>query len=279
MPKRYRKYLVIGCLIALVSALMLPKEQVVSTTPRDMADILSEGILRVTTEYGKHAYYVGADGTIGGFHYQLIRQFAEEHGLQLEVIPEMSLPVQDSLLLGGHCDLIAGGRLLVSGTDSLLAYTTPITIDRQVIIQRHKEADDSLCSYVESQLQLAGKTVCIPENSPVKQRIHHFIEEIGDSIFVEEIPRYGTEQLMALVAHGDRCYAICEEHMVQAHIHRYPQLDTRLAFSFTQFYSWAVNPQSTVLLDSLNCWLRRKGFNYRKEDAVVRQNKKHSEEL
>lgn len=266
MPKRYHKYLVIGCLIALVSALMLPKEQATSTISRDMDNILDEGVLRVTTEYGRNSYYVNADGIIEGFHYRLIRQFAEEHGLKLEVIPEMSLSAQDSLLLGGHCDLIVGNRLLMNDADSLLAYTTPVGIGRQIIVQRRKEKNDSLCPYLENQLQLAGKTVCIPEHSPVKQRIHHFIEEIGDSIFIEEIPRYGTEQLMALVAHGDRCYAICEEHVVKSHIHRYPQLDTRLAFSFTQFYSWAVSSQSPVLLDSLNRWLRRKGFSYRDDN-------------
>ena len=35
----------------------------------------------------------------------------------------------------------------------------------------------------------------------------------------------------------------------------FPQLDLRTAISFTQFYSWVVNKENTILLDSLNSWL------------------------
>ena len=34
---------------------------------------------------------------------------------------------------------------------------------------------------------------------------------IGDTIYVEEIEKYGPEQLIALVAHGDIDYAVCDE--------------------------------------------------------------------
>ena len=34
---------------------------------------------------------------------------------------------------------------------------------------------------------------------------------IRDSIYVEEIEKYGSEQLIALVAHGDIDYAVCDE--------------------------------------------------------------------
>ena len=35
-----------------------------------------------------------------------------------------------------------------------------------------------------------------------------------------------------------------------------PQIDISTDISFTQFYAWAVNKHSPVLLDSLNTWLK-----------------------
>lgn len=259
---RYRKYLIIGLIIAFVSALMLPSKEK-EGGPRDYSEIAKEGILRATIEYGANSYHVNDAGELEGFHYQLIKLFAEEHSLTLEVIPEMSQSGQNSLLESGACDLIANGRLLTTDIDTTrMQYTRPITVDRLLLIQRKADAD-SLCPHLQTSIDLAGKTICIPENSPFKQRIQHMMEEIGDSIHIREIPRYGSEQLMAMVAHGDICYAVCEENVVRTHIHQYPQLDAGLPIGFNQFYSWVVSAQSPALLDSLNVWIERKGIKLR----------------
>ena len=257
MKKRYRKYLVIGIVIAIVSFLTkLTADS--DKTIRDYADIKNEGILRATIEYGSNSFHINDQGTIEGFHYQLIQQFAEEHGLTLEIIPEMDLQEQNRLLKEGFCDLVANGRPLTLHKDESLCQTHPITVGKQVIIQRKKECNDTLCFHLKSQIDLAGKELSIPQGSPIKQRIQHLMEEIGDSIYIQEIPSYGSEQLMALVAHGDICYAVCEKDVVDAHIHRYPQLDNSLAFGFNQFYSWTVNAHSPELLDSLNAWIKER---------------------
>ncbi len=256
---RYRKYFIIGLVIAIVSALMLPSKDK-EGGKRDYAEIEQEGILRVTIEYGANSYHVNDAGELEGFHYQLIRLFAEEHGLALEVIPEMGQSEQNSLLESRACDLIANGRLLTTDIDTTrMRYTHPVTVDRLLLIQRKADAD-TLCPHLQTPIELAGKTICIPENSPFKQRIQHMMEEIGDSIHVREISRYGSEQLMAMVAHGDICYTVCEENVVRTYLPQYPQLDTSLAIGFNQFYSWVVSAQSPTLLDSLNVWIERKGI-------------------
>lgn len=259
MRRHYKKYFFIGVIIAIVSALMLPSKEE-GETVRDYAEIAKEGILRVTISYGANSYHVNDEGELEGFHYRLVKQFAEEHGLKLEVIPEMNATIQNNLLKDGICDLIADGRLLTEEYDSTyMRYTRPVGIDRLMLVQR-KDGTDTLCAHLQSQIDLAGKTVYIPENSPIKQRVRHIMEEIGDSIHIREIPRYGQEQLIALVAHGDICYTICEEKVVRTHIHQYPQLDTRMPVGFNQFYAWGTRANAPALTDSLNIWLNRKGF-------------------
>ena len=69
--------------------------------------------------------------------------------------------------------------------------------------------------------------------------------------------KYGTEQLIAMVAHGDIDYAVCEAGIAQALLSDFPQLDINTQISFNQFYAWGVSKQSPVLLDSLNHWLHQ----------------------
>ena len=72
---------------------------------------------------------------------------------------------------------------------------------------------------------------------------------------IKEIEKYGPEQLISLVAHGDIDYAVCDESIARAVADSLSQIDINTAISFTQFYSWAVSKQSPALLDSLNTWL------------------------
>ena len=58
-----------------------------------------------------------------------------------------------------------------------------------------------------------------------------------------------------MVANKDINYAICDESIALSAIHNLPELDIETAISFNQFYSWGVNKDNTVLLDSLNAWL------------------------
>ena len=58
-----------------------------------------------------------------------------------------------------------------------------------------------------------------------------------------------------MVANADIDYTICDESIALTVINDMPQLDIRTAISFTQFYSWGVNKENYILLDSLNAWL------------------------
>ncbi len=95
------------------------------------------------------------------------------------------------------------------------------------------------------------------KGSPSILRIRNLGNEIGDTIYIKEIEKYGPEQLISLVAHGDIDYAVCDESIARAVADSLPQIDINTAISFTQFYSWAVSKQSPILLDSLNTWLDR----------------------
>lgn len=94
------------------------------------------------------------------------------------------------------------------------------------------------------------------KGSPSILRIRNLGNEIGDTIYIKEIDKYGSEQLISLVAHGDIDYAVCDESIARAVTDSIPQIDINTDISFTQFYSWGVSKQSPVLLTALTAGFR-----------------------
>lgn len=255
MNKKLIKYLLIGIIATLVATYLLPEKRTEQPImPRDYDAIKQSGVIRATTEYNAISYFVEGD-TVSGLHYELLHAFAKEHGLEVELMPEMSFEKRMQGLANGTFDLIAHGIQNTVEQKENLLLTAPILRNRQVLIQREPASiDDS--SYIKSHLELAGKTLHIVKGSPSILRIRNLSNEIGDTIYIKEVENYGPEQLLSLVAHGDIDYAVCDESVARTLIDSLPQIDMHTAISFSQFYSWGVNKQSPALLDSLNNWLR-----------------------
>lgn len=248
----------------LIANFLLPKREKAQNTPRDYAEIAAEGIIRTSTEYNSIGFYIDND-TFAGFHYELIEAFARDHGLVASILPEMSFNKRLEGLAEGRYDMIANSILATSELKDSLLLTTPIALSKQVLVQRKPETASDSSLFIKNQLDLAGKTLHVVKGSPSILRIRHLGDEIGDTIYIKEIEKYGSEQLIALVAHGDIDYAVCDESIARAATDSIPQIDINTAISFTQFYSWGVSKQSPILLDSLNTWLEsfKKGKEYK----------------
>ena len=186
----------------------------------------------------------------------MVDAFAGHLSRDFSIHPERACDKCLEVLAAGSYDLIAKGILATSELKDSLALSTPIALSRQVLVQR-KPASDEDTLFIKSLLDLAGKTVHLVKDSPYALRIRNLGDEIGDTIYIREVERYGSEQLISLVAHGDIDYAVCEESIAEAVADRMPQIDISTAIGFTQFYSWAVSKQSPALLDTLNAWIEK----------------------
>lgn len=260
------KYVVLGGVSALVATFVLPlqKKEKPEGTPRDYSEIAAEGILHATTEYNSISFHV-EDDTVSGFHYELIEAFARDHGLQAAITPEMSFHKRLEGLAQGKFDVIANSIPTTSELKDSLLLTIPIVLNKQVLVQRIPQDNADSALFIKSQLDLAGKTLHVVKGSPSILRIRNLGNEIADTIYIREIEKYGPEQLISLVAHGDIDYAVCDESIARAATDSLPQIDINTAISFTQFYSWGVSKHSPALLDSLNAWLEsfKKGKEYK----------------
>jgi ABC-type amino acid transport substrate-binding protein len=251
---KYLKYGIMGVIAVSLSAILFkPEPQANEPAPRSYEEIIRSGVLRAVTEYNSISYHAQAD-SIGGLHYELLQAFAESKGLKTEITPEMSVEKRIEGIQLGIYDLLANNVLISSERKDSLLFTSPILLSRQVLVQR-KPTEMNDQNYINSLLDLAGKTVHVVKESPSILRIHNLSNEIGDTIYIKEIEKYGQEQLLAMVAAGDIDYAVCDESIALTAANDLPRLDFETTISFTQFYSWGVNKENTILLDSLNAWL------------------------
>ena len=253
--RKYLKYGIMGVLAVTLSAIIFKPsiKEDSSSSIRSYEEILHSGVLRAVTEYNSISYHATED-TVSGFHYELLQAFANEKGLKIEMVPEMN---EESRIVGirnGTYDILANNVLINSERKDSLLYTYPILTIKQILVQR-KPRHDNDSIYINSLLQLAQKTIHVVNESPSILRIRNLSNEIGDTIYIKEIEKYGQEQLLAMVANGDIDYAVCDENIALKSINEMPQLDIKTAISFTQFYSWGVNFNNKILLDSLNSWL------------------------
>ena len=252
---KYLKYGIMGAMAVALSAILFKPQSQEDVTPsiRSYEDIVQSGVLRAVTEYNSISFHLEED-TLNGLHYELLHAFAKEKGLDVEVTPEMSIDKRLKGLLDGTFDILANNVLITTDRKDSILFTHPILLSRQVLVQR-KTKDENDSTYIRSLLELARKTIHIVKDSPAIYRIQNLSDEIGDTIYIQEIERYGQEQLLVMVANKDIDYAICDESIALTAVHNLPELDIETAVSFTQFYSWGVNRKNTMLLDSLNAWL------------------------
>lgn len=236
----------------MIAMIMLYKS--IRPAQRDYREIHSEGILRIVTEYNQSGYFVSGD-TIEGFQYELSRAISEISGLEIRTFLEMSLSESFKGLENNQYDIIARNIPVTSEIKDKYLFTNPIVYNKQVLVQRTAEANRSIPP-VRNQLELAGKTLYIPEDSPALLRIINLQHEIGDTIYVVQEDRYSSEQLIIMVAKGDIDYAVCDLQIASVSKKILPEIDIDTDVSFTQLQAWAVRKNAPVLLDSLNHWFR-----------------------
>lgn len=256
MKSRKLLVLYVGLLLIAVATMVMlwnlkSKETII--LPRDYPEIKKEGILRMVTEYNQSGYYVTGD-TIEGFQYELSQAIARLSGLEVQTQLVMSLAESFKELSDNQCDVIARNIPITSDIKENYLFTEPIVFNKQVLIQRTEEANKGI-KPIRNQLDLAGKTLYIPKNSPAMLRLENLGHEIGDTIYVKEDELYSGEQLAIMVAKGDIDYAVCDQQIAKLSKQQLPEIDIETDISFTQLQSWAVRKDSPILLDSLNSWL------------------------
>lgn len=253
LPKKGNGFIYTALLLAAILAMYVTRRCAVGQ-PLEFGNIRSSGgdTIDVAIEYAPLVCFTYAD-TLGGLHYDMLRDLARSHGLILKFHPvtsfEKSLPLVDARVV----DLLVADVPMTAEFRERFRYLEPVVVDRQVLVQLRDSSTGR--GPISGALDLGGDTVWIAAGSSVESRIRNLGREIGDTIYVVEESDYGPEQLAILTAVGEIPRAVISRRVAQAVAADYPQLDVVTEVSFNQFQSWIVTDRRPALADSLNSWI------------------------
>lgn len=257
-PRLNARYLVYVLALLLALGLMYylrgrsasaPASPAGELSQRDYPEIRKEGILRLLTAYGEGGEVKA--GELTGEVYELAKRLHQRTGLQVEVILENSWEKALEQLRSGQVDLLTRPLAHTVAVDtSLFRPFGEVTTGPIFLVQRKGDST----TLVSRQLDLAGRTITLPEASPLSLFLEHLGEEIGDSIRLAVDPHYATEGLAMLVASGKIPYTACTEAEAKRFARQLPELDCSLPLSYSLRTTWLLRRSSPQLADSLKAW-------------------------
>ncbi|MBI9033450.1 MAG: transporter substrate-binding domain-containing protein [Bacteroidales bacterium] len=249
-------------------------EQLVAKNPGKILEKIRErGKLVAITDYNSTNYFIYR-GQPMGYHYELLRSFADDLGVKLVIIPENDIEKAFDMLENEEADLIAMDLAVNAQRQTQVDFTEPHAQTAQVLVQRKPNNWRKMATWeeVETQLlrdplDLGGKKVYVQKNSSHKLRLENMMEEMGDSIFIVEDPELEVEDLIARVADGFIDFAISDERVAMVNKKYYPDLDIETHISFSQKLAWAVKKGQDSLRLTINSW--SEGFMKSKTEKLV----------
>lgn len=227
----------------------------------DLNEIKARGKLRVVTAYNSVDYFI-YKGLPIGYQLELMQELSNHLGLKLDISVSNDVKKNFDNLLAREVDLIAMDLTITRSRANTIAFSEPHCFTRQVLVQRKNEKQkdkdinkQGFNTLIRNQLDLAGKSIYVQENSSYAERLRALANEIGDSINIIEIPDYEVEQLIGLVASGEIPYTVCDENLARVNKNYYDNIDVETPISFPQKIAWAMRPESQSLQDVVNRWL------------------------
>lgn len=272
-------YVLIGILLFTViyDSCSSPKEQdpktILENAVRyDLPEILKDGKLTVLAENSSTSFFIYR-GRKMGFEYEILKEFANELGVELEIKIVNNLDELTQLLNDGEGDLIACNYTVTKERAKLIDFSTPIMRSNQVLIQRKPKGWEKMKPYQLKEKilfdpsQLALKKINVWKNSNYYQRLLNLEEEIGDTIYIQEQDgQIGAEELIEMVSEGMIDYTVTEANVARINERFYENIDVNLSISVKQKIAFGIRKSSPLLKARIDRWLesfmRKTTFKY-----------------
>ena len=249
---------------------------------RDLAAIKQRGKFVVLAPYNSTTFFIYR-GEPMGYEYELLKVFAEEHGLELEMQVVSNQRSLYQRLNRGEGD-IAAARLIPKQEDkqrilftNALYHTEPALVQQkttpdkaglpeQVKEEIKSEPADVTTDEVEIEArlvtrpsQLAGETVTLPKGSAYRKTLIELSDDISGDINVVEIGgKTDDEALVNKVAKGDLEYTVVQDNLAQLKEAYFTNIKVRPVVGASHKVAWAARTNSPELVKELNRWIEDK---------------------
>lgn len=233
----------------------------------ETADHSLPDTLRVATLYSPSSYFLYRDEPMG-YDYSLVRQFAEDRGMVLDLTVAPSLHSMIEMLDSGLVDLAAYEVPVTAEYRSKVVPCGPETLTHQVLVQPLKNGRPEITDVT----QLVGRDVFVEAHSKYLHRLENLDNELGGGVRIQSVDRDTliTEDLIEMVAKGEIPLTVVDSDIARVNRKYYPGLDTSLALSFPQRARWGVAPGMDWLGDSINAYFEEETPHKRQAELLKR---------
>ncbi|MBO6622301.1 MAG: transporter substrate-binding domain-containing protein [Balneola sp.] len=262
--------LTIACLsISCTETQEIPKETpstlatITEPVERDYAEIKNTGILRVITSYSSSTYFLHR-GIQAGFEYELIKNFAKEHELALEVIIIGENENPYDLLNSGEGDLIAASYTITEERKEVVDFTRPYNLVDQIIV-----LSEELGQEPESITDLSSIPITVRRNSSYYVKLKELQDKGFDLTINVVSDDMDTEALLFQVANGTYSATVADDNFFQASNKYMDGLVKGPMIAENDTIAWAVRKNAPDLITKFNKYLY-KHFRFNNEGVPKR---------
>lgn len=222
----------------------------------DFPEIKKRKLLRLIT-YRSPVNYFYEHGRFRGFEYDLVKRFAEQYGMRLDVVIAESHNEMLSMLNEGKGDVIAASvpeqaSLSVHAVklSNAYNYASPVIIGRE---------DEQIVDLRD----LDGRVVHLAPESPYREMLLKLEQRDINVTVLDAEQGMNTEAVLFGVAQGIYDLSVIASHEIKAELSRQINLRALTSLGDPEPLRWVVRNSNTQLLSALNSFIRdeyRKGF-------------------
>lgn len=228
---------------------------ITSTYFDDLTAIKDRGFLRVITNSSPSHYYL-KNGSLYGFEYELLRDFASEHRLRVDVVLANSQEQMFQLLREGKGDVIAAslpGNIIDADND--IQFTNAYHYASPIIVGRSDE------ERIIDLRELSGRRITLSHDNPYWEYMLQLQKEGIEFELVKADPDINMEGSLAMVALGMFDLSIIGSHQIKTKLSQELGLSAQFSLSEPFAHQWAVRSNDQQLNNALNSYIDKE---YRK---------------
>ena len=245
-----------GLFVALFTGLMLQRKlQRTAEQRRLEAELRLPDTLRVVTLSGATTFFTYKDEPMG-YQYELVRLFAEEQGLPMELFVAHHMDEAVALVRSGKADLCITPHAVTRSSKDELRFAGPEELSGLVLVQRRRAAGTDSTHYIRNVSELLGRPVTVLRGTRAADRIRHLEAQLGGPIKLALIDSDTTnsEDLIDQVATHKIDYTIIDQELARLAKTYYPNIDVSLEVGFKQRLRWFPSPERRGLAEALDRW-------------------------
>ena len=215
----------------------------------DLPGIKNRQVLRVLTRNNASDYFVWR-GQFLGFEYELMKRFADAHGLRLEMVVPSSWSKLVSTLKSGGGDLIAASMTINEEDEKQgIAFTRPYNSVTQELVARAEETPFA------GPENLAGRSVVIRRSSAHWATMQALRDQGIEFELVAAPDNMEIEEIIARVASGEYDLTVSDSHVLSVELSWRSDIKPVLSLKGPVEHGWVVRAENEKLLEALNAFI------------------------